>query len=120
MTSENIRKILWLCGEDRAELNPRDATLESRICYAVDPVDPPSAWPMLVAAPAVLFAHSARGAQRIAALVGPARGHLALAAISPAAAAAAGDGWAELAVADHPNDAAMLALADSLCHKGGK
>ena len=120
MTSDNIRKILWLCGDDRSEFDPRGAKLEPLSCYAVDPVDPPPTWPMLVALPAVLLAHSARGAQRIAALVGPARGHLTLVAISRAAATAASNGWAELAAADHPNDAAMLALAHSLCHKGGK
>lgn len=120
MTSVKIRKILWLCGEDRSELHPRGATLEPLACYAVDPVDPPPKWPMLVARPTVLLAHSARGAARIAALIGPARGRLALVAISPAAAAAAGAGWAELAVPQRPDDAAMLALAHSLCHKGEK
>ena len=120
MPPENIRRILWLCGEDRSEFDARGAMLEPLTCYAVDPVDPPPAWSSLVAAPAVLLAHSARGAERIAALVGAARGHLTLVAISRAVATAAGKGWADLAAADHPNDAAMLALAHSLCHKGGK
>ena len=120
MTSKKIRRILWLCGEDRSELGAHAARVEPVACYAVDPFDPPTAWPSLIAAPAVLLAHSARGAQRIADLAGAARAHLALVAISPAAAAAAGDGWADLAVPEHPNDAAMLALAHSLCHKGEK
>lgn len=120
VTSEKIRKILWLCGDDRSEFDPRGATLAPLACYAVDPVDPPPTWPMLIAAPAVLLAHSARGAERIAALVGPARAHLTLVAISAGAAAAAGAGWAGLAVPGQPSDAAMLALAHRLCHKGGK
>ncbi len=120
MTSEKIRKILWLCGEDRSEFDPRGADLEPLACYAIDPITPPPTWSPLVAAPAVLLAHSARGAERIAVLVGAARGHLSLVAISPAAAAGAGEGWAELAAPGQPNDAAMLALAQSLCHKGGK
>lgn len=120
MTSEKIRRILWLCGKDRSEIDRRGATLQPLACYAVDPVDPPPSWSSLVAAPAVLLAHSARSAQWIARLAGPLRRHLALVAISPAAAAAAGDGWAERAAAEHPNDAAMLALAYPLCHKGEK
>jgi uroporphyrinogen-III synthase len=120
MTSKKIRRILWLCGEDRSEFDRHGAVVEAVVCYAVDPVEPPAAWASLIAAPAVLLTHSARGAQRVAELVGAARGHLALVAISPAAAAAAGGGWAELAVPEQPEDAAMLALAHRLCHKGEK
>jgi uroporphyrinogen-III synthase len=87
-------------------------------CYAVDPVEPPADWAALLAAPAVLLAHSARAAARISVLVGSARTHLALVAISDRAAAAAGMGWADLAVAGRPDDAAMLAQAHSICHKG--
>lgn len=120
MTSENIGRILWLCGRDRSDFDPRGAALEPLACYAVDPVAPSPDWQKLIAAPAVLLAHSARAAARIAELVGPLRGHLTLVAISPAVAAAAGAGWAELAASAQPTDASMLALADALCHKGGK
>jgi len=120
MTSDNIRRILWLCGRDRSELDPHGAMLEPLPCYAVDLVDPPAEWAAQIAAPAVILAHSARAARRIAALAGPARAHLALVAISPAVAAEAGAGWAELTASAQPNDAAMLALAHALCHKGGK
>src|SRR3546814_2906805 len=51
-------------------------------------------------------------------LVGAARAHLSLAAISPAAAAAAGEGWRDIAVADRPDDVAILAQARALWHKG--
>jgi uroporphyrinogen-III synthase len=64
------------------------------------------------------MAHSARGAARIAELVGGERKHLTLLAISAATASAAGEGWAEKAVAARPDDAAMLAEAPALCHKG--
>ncbi len=120
MTSEKIARILWLCGRERSEFDPRGAALEPLACYAVDAVDPPPGWKECVAVPAVLLAHSARAAQRMSDLVGPRRAHLALAAISPAVAAAAGDGWAELAIAAQPDDASMLALAHALCHKGEK
>lgn len=120
VTSENIHRILWLCGRDRSEFDARGAVLEPLPCYAVDPVDPSTEWADLIAAPAVVMAHSARAARRITALAGAARAHLALVAISPAAAAAAGNGWAESTASAQPDDAAMLALARALCHKGGK
>ncbi|MDR6833401.1 MULTISPECIES: uroporphyrinogen-III synthase [unclassified Sphingopyxis] len=120
MTSENIAGILWLCGRDRTDFDPRGAALEPLACYAVDPVAPSPDWQKLIAGPAVLLAHSARAAARLAELVGPVRAHLTLVAISPAVAAAAGDGWADLVASEQPTDAAMLALAHALCHKGRK
>jgi uroporphyrinogen-III synthase len=120
MTPEENARILWLCGRDRSELDPRGAALEPLACYAVDALEPPRDWSKRIATPAVLLAHSARAAQRLAELVGSLRSHLALVAISPAVAAAAGDGWAELATAAQPSDASMLALAHALCHKGDK
>ena len=120
MTSGKPARILWLCGRERSEFDPHGSALEPVACYAVDAVEPPLAWAPLIAAPAVLLAHSARAAQRIADLVGPQCAHLTLVAISPAVAAAAGDGWGELAASEPPTDASMLALAYALCHKGGK
>lgn len=120
MASEKIARILWLCGRERSEFDPRGALLDPRACYGVEPAEPPGDWAEVIAAPAVLLAHSARAARRIGDLVGASRGHLALVAISPAVAAAAGAGWAEQVAAAAPTDAAMLALAHALCHKGGK
>lgn len=120
MASGKPARILWLCGRERSEFDPRGSALESVACYAVDAVEPSPAWAQLVAAPAVLLAHSARAAQRIADLVGPQRTHLVLVAISPSVAAAAGAGWAEVAASAQPTDAGMLALARALCHKGQK
>lgn len=63
---------------------------------------------------AVALVHSPRAGRRFAELVGD-RATIAIAAISPAAAQAAGDGWSEIAAADTPTDAAVLALAARLC-----
>ncbi|MEI4506371.1 uroporphyrinogen-III synthase [Sphingopyxis sp. CCNWLW253] len=120
MTSENIRNILWLCGRDRSEFDARGAAITALPSYAVDPVPVPAEWDALIAAPAVLLAHSARAAERISQLVGDARAHLSLVAISPAAAASAGDGWRDLAIAEQPDDVAILAQARALWHKGAK
>lgn len=120
MASENIRDILWLCGRDRSEFDARKAAVTALPCYAVDPAPPPAEWAGLIAAPAVVLAHSARAAARISELAGAAREHLSLVAISPAVAAAAGDGWQNLAIAGQPDDVAILAQARALWHKGKK
>lgn len=120
MASENVRKILWLCGRDRSALTARGVAITALPSYAVDAVDPPAAWDALVAAPAVLLAHSTRGAERVAALTEGRRAHLSLVAISAAVAASAGGGWQAVGLADRPDDAAMLAQALALCHKGRK
>jgi uroporphyrinogen-III synthase len=120
MASRNIRNILWLCGRDRSIFDAKGAAISPLPCYAVDPVPPLPTWSTLIAAPALLLAHSARASERISDLVGSARDHLALVAISPAVAAAAGDGWRELAVAAQPDDVGMLAQAHALWHKGAK
>lgn len=120
MTSENNRNILWLCGRDRSEFDARGAAITALPCYAVDRVAPPAEWDALIAAPAILLAHSARAARRISKLVGGARAHLSLVAIGPAAAASAGSGWRDLAIAEQPDDVAILAQARALWHKGAK
>lgn len=120
MTSQNIAHILWLCGRDRSDPTAPGARLVPLPCYAVDAVAPPREWDALTAAPAVLLAHSARGAARIAECAGARRAHLGLVAISAKAAEAAGEGWHAVAVAARADDAAMLAEAHSLCHKGRK
>jgi uroporphyrinogen-III synthase len=120
MTSQKIARILWLCGCERSAPDAGDAIVTALPCYAVDPVDPPPTWEDLISAPVILLAHSARAAVRIAALAGTNRAHLSLVAISPAVAAAAGEGWRNVAIAAQPDDAAMLAQARALWHKGAK
>ncbi|APZ99779.1 uroporphyrinogen-III synthase [Sphingopyxis sp. QXT-31] len=116
-SSGKTPRILWLCGRERTAFDARGVALVPLPVYAVDPVDPPSDWEALTAAPAILLTHSARGAARIAELVGPDRGHLSLVAISGAAAAAAGEGWATVTVTERPDDAAMVTAAHHLCQK---
>lgn len=65
----------------------------------------------------VALLHSPRAGARLAALIdqaGIARATLDIAAISHAAADAAGHGWGAVAVADAPNDAALIATAQRL------
>jgi uroporphyrinogen-III synthase len=70
--------------------------------------------------PAVVALHSAEAARHLAREVdrlGLARGQIALAAMGQRVAAAAGPGWARVAVAASPDDAALLAQARALCQE---
>jgi uroporphyrinogen-III synthase len=58
--------------------------------------------------------HSVRAAERFARLAAG-KGSIRVAAISAAAAEAAGEGWAAKAVAAAPRDQALLELAAKLC-----
>jgi uroporphyrinogen-III synthase len=65
---------------------------------------------------AVALVHSPRAGHRLAQLA-RGREQIAVAAISAAAAKACGRGWQNIAVADQPNDDAVLSLAASLCKR---
>ena len=65
----------------------------------------------------IALLHSARAATRLAMLIdqsGIGRQHIALAAISPAVAAATGPGWAQVGIAAAPNDQALIDCAASI------
>jgi uroporphyrinogen-III synthase len=104
--------ILHLCGRDHVALTD----VERRIVYAAEAADalPVTASEALTGR-AVALLHSPRAAALFARLVDE-RGGVRLALISPAAAAAAGVGWAEKAVADRPRDEALLEVAAKLCN----
>ena len=82
-------------------------------------IDPPPSLDGLTGG--VAMVHSPRAGARLAELVAErdedARGKIAIAAISPAAAAACGTGWRAVQSAPVPSDAALLELAASLWHK---
>jgi uroporphyrinogen-III synthase len=84
--------------------------------YASEPV-PIAAADVGALVGSIAMLHSARAAQRLSELVdsaGLARGALALVAISPPVAQAAGTGWRGLATAAAPRDDAMIAAAHTL------
>ena len=106
-------KLLHLCGEDRREPQDPRQHITAVPVYRAVPVSEPSLDGL---AGQVAAVHSPRAAARLAELVDD-RGAVALTIISKLAADAAGDGWAEIAVADQPTDAALLARAVELCDK---
>ena len=105
--------LLHLCGADRREPTHASQAITAVPVYCAVPVESPD----LSDAPGrVVLIHSRRAARRFAELVSD-RTSISIAAISPAAAAAAGEGWKSVDAANQPSDEALLALAVSLCNK---
>lgn len=68
---------------------------------------------------AVIAVHSPRAGRRLGELARD-KVSIAVAAISPTAAAACGTGWEDVAIASQPTDRALLAVAAGLCEKPGR
>jgi uroporphyrinogen-III synthase len=115
MVADGVGHALHLCGRDHVPLAVEGAIIERRTVYAAEPVPAlTEAARGALAEGAVALLHSPRAAALFADLVGE-RGGIRIAAISPAAAGAAGEGWAVRAVASAPRDEALLELAAELC-----
>ncbi len=110
-------RVLHLCGREHIQL----PEVERRIVYAAEPVATlPEAGVQAIRDGALVLLHSPRAAATFAALADQAgldRSTIAIAAISPAAVAAAGAGWKLTAAASAPRDSALLELAVQLCQK---
>ncbi|MEO6225559.1 MAG: uroporphyrinogen-III synthase [Sphingomicrobium sp.] len=105
-------RLLHLCGADRRDPVTPGLPSEAIAVYCAEAVAAPD---LSAAAGSVALIHSPRAGQRFAELVGD-RSTITIAAISAAAADAAGSGWETVATAPQPNDAALLALAVRLCN----
>jgi uroporphyrinogen-III synthase len=115
-----IRSALHLHGRDHLPLSAPGVAIAKRAVYAADAVDALSEAALAaLAAGALALVHSPRGGALLASLVAD-RASIRLAAISAAAARAAGPGWAEVAAARAPNDPALLELAAKLCNIGAQ
>lgn len=111
-------KLLHLCGEDRRAPEGARREITAMIVYRAKEI----AADLHDASGGVALIHSPRAGARFAALIDEAgidRGSIAVAAISTAAAEAAGEGWAMVETAARPDDDALLALAERLCNKPG-
>lgn len=98
---------LHLAGRERTDST---AAIAQVIVYASDPIALPA-----IPRDAIVLLHSARAARAIADHVPTHdRATIALAAISPTVAVAAGTGWETVRPADTPADTAMIALAHSI------
>jgi uroporphyrinogen-III synthase len=106
-------RLLHLCGVDRrTAASPRQAIAAVPV-YRSRAIDPPPGLDQAIGA--VVLVHSPRAGHRLAELIED-RGPIAIAAISGAAAEAAGAGWNEIHIAAEPCDDALLALAARLCN----
>jgi uroporphyrinogen-III synthase len=113
------RRMLRLAGAERIELDPpTGAEMVERVVYASKPLPMQTSLAETLRGGGIVLLHSAAAAGHFAAecdRLSLDRGAIALATIGPRVAAAAGEGWRALACADEPNDAALLALARSMC-----
>lgn len=110
------QRLLHLCGMDRHEPRAHGHAITAVPVYRSAELAAPADLGRIEGS--VVAVHSPRSASRLSAL---ARERLALesiavAAISAEAAAAAGVGWERVEAAPVPSDAALLALASSLCN----
>lgn len=110
-----FERLLWLAGRDRTVIG-HPAIIAAIPVYASDPIAL-TAVDIASLADSVALIHSARAGQQLAAVLARhAVSHAAvrIAAISRKAAVAAGPGWAAVAIADAPNDDALIAAARPL------
>ncbi|OYX67051.1 MAG: hypothetical protein B7Y88_04320 [Sphingomonadales bacterium 32-64-17] len=112
-------RYLRLGGAERVAVNPAPGTvIEARTVYEIVHLPMPQALAdRLREGKALVLLHSAGAARHFAAEcdgLGIARGGIGLACLGPRIAEAAGEGWATIASAPQPGDAALLALAAEL------
>jgi uroporphyrinogen-III synthase len=116
-------RLLRPAGQQRIEITaPTGITIDERTVYSSEGLDMPVGLAAMLAWPVVVLLHSGEAAGHFAACcqaLGIERSAIALAAISERAAGMAGDGWADLGIADRPDDAALLALAQRMCQESG-
>jgi uroporphyrinogen-III synthase len=112
-------RLLRLAGREHVALTPPPGVeLVERIVYASNPVPFPKRLAELLREPAVVMLHSATAASHFAAecdRLGLDRTRISLATIGSRVTAACGSGWAGIATAAMPDDAALLAQARHMC-----
>lgn len=113
-------KLLRLAGARNAEIvPPAGIAIDTRVVYRLVHRPIPAEFAARLAQGALILLHSGEAARHFAAecdRLGLARGAIALAALAPRIAAAAGDGWRRVETAAHPVDSELLALARDICH----
>ena len=112
-------RLLHLCGEVRHDISDSARRITALPVYRASPVAVASLSETVLGA--VVAVHSPRASSRLAELVPEdERQTTRIAAISPAAAEAAGSGWQSVESAPEPSDSALLALAARLCNNGAE
>jgi uroporphyrinogen-III synthase len=118
MESDGIRRAVHFTSPEPAELPRGEVTLVQVPVYITLPGDRlPDEAIAAVNAGAVVLLHSPRAAELFGDLIDERRAISRIAAISEAAAAAAGTGWADVVVASEPRDDALVDAAASIAMK---
>jgi len=105
-------KLLHLCGEHRREARDSRQSITRVIVYRSRAIEVPD---IPRQGQTVALVHSPRAGERFSEVTSN-RSSISIAAISQAAAEAAGRGWRALEVAEQASDDALLALATRLCN----
>ena len=106
-------RLLHLCGADRHEPQEAKQAITAVTVYRATAIEAPD---LSGARGSIALVHSPRAGRRFGELT-PDKNTIAIAAISPAAAEAVGNGWKRVEAAESPTDDALLALAARLCDK---
>lgn len=113
--------LLRLAGEERVELNlPPGISMVERVVYRSAARALTKATIDDLRSGGIILLHSATAGRHFAAqcdLAAIPRAGLHIAALAPRIAHSLGPGWAEVAVAEKPDDVALLALASDMCNK---
>lgn len=122
MVDDGVATALHLCGRDHVPLGAPGIAMTHVPVYAAEARGALNAEAIAALNEgALVLLHSPRAAARFAELVDEAnisRSGIKAAAISPAAAAAAGPGWALIEGAERSREEALLELARKLCKDG--
>ncbi len=117
--SHKAIKFLRLSGRDHVELTPpRSHSIVDRVLYESCTLSASDAFRAMVGEGGIVMLHSAVAAEHFnneCNRMAMNKADIRIAAFGPRVAEAAGDGWADVAVAEQPNDAALLALAKNMC-----
>ena len=112
--------LLRLTGEEHVPLRrPLGIVIETRVAYRNAALPLPEGLADALRGGGLVLLHSAAAARHLGAecdRLGIPRSAVALAALGPRIAEAAGGGWRDCRAAGEPRDAALLALARDMCH----
>lgn len=117
------KRLLRLTGRERVGLEaPPGVTITERVTYASEPLPMPGELAAVLASGALVLLHSGEAARHFSGQCEAraiAKDRIAIAALAPRVAEAAGPGWAAIASAPAPRDQALLALACRMCQNQG-
>ncbi len=118
MAADGVARAFHPCGREHIALSHPSMSIKHVPVYASEAMaELPEEAVEGIGDGTIVLIHSPRAGALFASLAAEMRARIRIAAISPAAAEAAGMGWKQIAVAPKPRDQALLELAAKLCHR---